>query len=177
MCGRFLTEQDVEFDAILALANAGGFKYGEVFPSHVVPVLTGADGAAMMTWGFPNFAPNRPSLINARSETAATTCTFRDAFARRRCLVPATGYYEWQDTGAKRKTKYEFALLDRRLLFMAGIFTERGEFAILTRGAVPEFAAIHDRMPVIIPRERHEDWLRDVADISDCVTALEYAKV
>jgi putative SOS response-associated peptidase YedK len=159
MCGRFLTEEDDELDALVELARLGGvFKYGEVYPTNIVPVLTGAKIASAMKWGFPGFAPGKPPLINARSETAATTRTFRDAFARRRCLVPATAYYEWETLPNRKKEKYEFALPDRRLLFMAGIHTETGEFAILTRAADAEFRSIHERMPVIIPRQRFENW-------------------
>ncbi|MDR0905301.1 MAG: SOS response-associated peptidase [Oscillospiraceae bacterium] len=177
MCGRFLTEEDDEMDALIELSRIGdAFKYGEVFPTNIVPVVTGAGTAAAMKWGFPGFAPGKPPLINARSETIATTRTFRKSFFERKCLVPATAYYEWRPLPSKKKDKYEFALADRKLIFMAGIYTENGEFAILTRDATPEFRDIHERMPVIIPRERHAEWFNG-KDVQENVTELEFAKV
>jgi putative SOS response-associated peptidase YedK len=90
-------------------------------------------------------------------------------------LVPATGYYEWKTLANKRKEKYEFTLPGRRLLFMAGVYSESGEFAILTRDAAAEFAGVHERMPVIVARGAVGDWFGG-GDV-DAVTELEFARV
>ena len=169
MCGRYFIEiSDEELLEIIAEAerNQTGryeaplFLGGDIFPSAIVPVVTNT-GARFMKWGFPNLAPDRPPLINAKSETAHTLRTFSDAMMQRRCLVPATAYYEWQDVGKKKKDKYEFALPEQGLFYMAGIFAPNNDFAILTRQATIEFMPIHDRMPVIIPRSHAREWLVD----------------
>jgi putative SOS response-associated peptidase YedK len=176
-----LVEEGAEFDDILRLADESGdapdYKYGDVFPGQIVPVLTGTRDARLMRWGFP--APfDRNPFINARSETAASTRTFASAYKNRRCLVPATAYYEWKQLPSGRKEKYEFTYRGRRLLYLAGIFSESGEFAILTRDAAPDYREIHARMPVIIAHERRETWLSDPADAcSHAVTELEYRAV
>ena len=169
MCGRYFIDiSDEELLELIAEAErtqtgryeAPLFLGGEIFPSAIVPVVTN-EGARFMKWGFPNLAPNRPSLINAKSETAHTLRTFSDAMKQRRCLVPATAYYEWQDVGKKKKDKYEFALSEQGVCYMAGIFAPSNDFTILTRQATAEFMPIHDRMPVIIPRLYIREWLVD----------------
>jgi putative SOS response-associated peptidase YedK len=181
MCGRYLIEQDDEFTQILYTASdgdtGGDEPYGEVFPSCIVPVLTGTSVARFMRWGFP--APfDRNPFINARSETAGVVRTFADAYNNRRCLVPATAYYEWKLLSGKRREKYEFALPGRGLMYFAGIYSETNEFAILTRDAAPELCAIHERMPVIIPRESREYWLSGGTDaLSRAETRLDFRAV
>ena len=102
---------------------------------------------------------------NARSETVSTTSAFKDAFARRRCLVPADGFYEW--TGEKgRKTKWLITVADQRCFCFAGLWRSCRDrrrpidsFTILHGLAGPDMAPIHDRQPVILPRDRWRDWL------------------
>jgi putative SOS response-associated peptidase YedK len=102
---------------------------------------------------------------NARSETITTTGAFKDAFARRRCLVPADGFFEW--TGEKRaKTKWLITAADQPWFCFAGLW-EHAEtadgpvdsFTILTTAAGPDMAAYHARQPVILPLDRRMDWL------------------
>ena len=166
MCGRyFIDPDDIELEELLSLtekllADASGLpplKGGEIFPGATVPVIT-ADKTQLMIWGYPGFAAKRP-LINARSETAAVKKTFSAAMAARRCLIPASGYYEWKTLGNKRKEKYAFRLSDRTIMLMAGIYAPGGRFAILTREAAPAISEIHNRMPVIIPRNLSAAWL------------------
>jgi putative SOS response-associated peptidase YedK len=102
---------------------------------------------------------------NARSESVSTTSAFRDAFARRRCLVPADGFFEW--TGQKgRKTKWLITVAGERCFCFAGLWdhaqTADGpvdSFTILTTAAGPDMAPIHDRQPLILARERWRAWL------------------
>jgi putative SOS response-associated peptidase YedK len=107
-----------------------------------------------------------PKLINARAETAADKGLFRAALARRRCVVPADGFYEWARVdvpGARGRTKpvrqpYRFTRLDGAPLGLAGIHDDAG-FAILTTAANALVATLHDRMPVILPPDALEAWL------------------
>ena len=126
--------------------------------------------AVMFRWGLvPHWAKdprigNR--LINARIETAAQKPSFRDAFRRRRCLIPADGFYEWQSRG-KHKQKFLIRGASGRLLALAGLW-ERWRDAngvpvetctILTTEPNDLLRPIHDRMPVIVPRDHYRDWL------------------
>lgn len=185
VCGRYLIEdEDYEIEEIIAAAKRNAqdfpqemaFAPGEIFPGSLAPVITAGGAARFMIWGFPNFAAQRRPHINARSETAATLRTFGAAMASRRCLVPASGYYEWKSLGAKRKEKYAFRLPGGAALYMAGIYSPDGKFAILTREAAPELAEIHDRMPVILPKELSGAWLDESPDVMlEAVTQLLYA--
>ena len=204
MCGRYLIEIDEkELKEILSAAEVSAderldqlsftFSGGEIFPGSSAPVIT-AGGVRYMTWGFPSISeslnPHTPQgvissrarpgihLINARSETAATSKTFGEAFDARRCVVPASAYFEWKQTGKKRKVKYEITLPMRAPLYMAGIYTINGQFAILTRDAAPVIAEIHDRMPVIMPKSLIDAWLKQSPDaLNQAVTDLQFAPV
>jgi putative SOS response-associated peptidase YedK len=115
-------------------------------------------------------------LINARAETVAVKPAFRRAFAKRRCILPADGYYEWQaisDEGKKRKQPYFIYRTDGGSLAFAGIYELwRDEAvppdhehawlwtaAIITTQATDDVGQIHDRMPMVITREHWADWL------------------
>ena len=105
-------------------------------------------------------------LINARSETVAEKPAFRDAFRRRRCLIPATGFYEWKREGS-RKQPFFFRMKDEAPFAFAGLW-ERWKAAdgkvlesctILTTEANEVLLHVHDRMPVILHRSEYELWL------------------
>ena len=186
MCGRFLVSGE-ELKEILEAAEASAdacmgqlsftFRGGEVFPSDTVPVIT-ANGVRFMTWGFPSILENQRAHINARSETAATSKTFGEAMAARRCIVPASAYFEWKQTGKKHKDKYEFTLPGRTPLYMAGIYTADGQFAILTREAASSMTDIHGRMPVILPKSLIGLWINQSSEVmSQAVTELQFSPV
>ena len=112
-----------------------------------------------MKWGYQ--LPDGKLIFNARSETAAQKAMFADGMRQRRCLVPADSYYEWQKTGQGKK-KYEIAPTDVNGFFLAGIYRiEQGRpvFSILTKDPVESIAFIHNRMPVILPKDAMTDWL------------------
>jgi putative SOS response-associated peptidase YedK len=103
--------------------------------------------------------------INARSETAREKPTFRSSFSRRRCLVPADGFFEWKLIG-KRKQPFYVRFDDARLFAMAGLWDRwSGEgrvvdsVTILTTEPSPLLASLHDRMPVILPPKHFDAWL------------------
>jgi putative SOS response-associated peptidase YedK len=123
-----------------------------------------------LTWGFvPAFTKvlkeaRRP--VNARAETVATSGMFRNAFAKRRCLVPAAAFYEWQ-AGPDGKTPYAIARADGDPMAFAGIWegwrSPEGDilrsFAIVTTTANAQMAALHERMPVILEQADWPGWL------------------
>ena len=106
------------------------------------------------TWGFGSGA------INARSETAERI--FRKAFAERRVVVPADGFYEWTGPRVARRPVW-FRPRAGGLLYLAGLAETlpdgRLGFVVLTTEAVGEVACVHDRMPVLLPREKVQSWL------------------
>jgi putative SOS response-associated peptidase YedK len=128
----------------------------------------------LVRWGFvPSYlkdATGFPLLFNARGETAAEKPVFRNAIRRRRCLVPATGFYEWRREGQGRhvvRTPYLCARADGSPMALGAIWetnvsADGGEIdtaAILTTAANGAMAAIHDRMPVIVEPADFETWL------------------
>ncbi len=171
MCGRYTLFTDMELkeidDIINQLANDPNFgrmKTGEVFPTEVVPVLTpnmNRNRAVphLFTWGFPSFH-SKKVIINARAETVHEKPMFRASVERRRCVVPSTGFYEWDC----RKKKFLYNMPDSPLLYMAGIYNQfEGEnrFVILTTDSNPSVSDVHERMPLVLDREQVEEWLFD----------------
>jgi len=105
-------------------------------------------------------------LINARAETVASKPSFRDAFRKRRCLIPADGFYEWKATGDKTKQPYFITRGDARPFAFAGLWEhwKQNESAIdsctiITTDASPHLRALHERMPVILAPEDYDRWL------------------
>jgi len=148
---------------------------GEIRPMDIAPVIaTSASrrtvGAYPMRWGFRH--PTRGMLVfNTRSETAAEKPLFCTSISDRRCLIPASGYYEWQNADGK-KTKFSFFSGDHESLYLAGLYLRSSHdklpfFTILTRGATAELKGIHARMPVILPKDRMVDWLSPEKDYND----------
>jgi putative SOS response-associated peptidase YedK len=126
----------------------------------------------VLRWGLvPRWAPDLKGAaraINARAETVAEKPSFRDAFARRRCLVPAEGFYEWQVTGTKTKQPYSIAPADGGLLVFAGLWEAWREpasgevvrtFTIVTTAANEALRPLHERMPVMLSRDAWPVWL------------------
>ena len=144
-------------------------------PIGVVRMEHGARHFALVRWGFiPSWVkevkPGKP-LINARGETVMEKPSFRNAMRRRRCLVPADGYYEW--SGAEgRKVPFFVQAADKGLFALAGLWehwmgTDGSELetaVLMTIAPNAELATIHDRMPVIIAPEDYETWLTGAAE-------------
>lgn len=166
MCGRyqFTAEQCEEIrqiaEAIQRKYGAGAWTPGEIRPSNHAPVLLdGAGGPVpkLMKWGYQ--LPGT-LVINARAETAAEKPLFRDSVRSRRCLIPSTGFYEWD--GQKRK--YLFTLPREGALYMAGLYDRRGNedcYCILTTSPNASMRPFHDRMPLILTGEQRHRWLAD----------------
>lgn len=183
MCGRYtLTRQEVVVEELQAAIGASAQSEWwkprfNVAPTQPAPVVTLRDGVRtieMMRWGLvPHWAAGKdnkaPLMINARIEGVDTKPVFRDALARRRCLVPADGFFEWKRAGLgkgeKPKPMY-FHPRGRRLFAFAGLWararTDAGEqlsFAIVTGPANELVSRIHDRMPVVLSPDIYDAWL------------------
>lgn len=174
MCGRYtlFTEEEYQdirniIDSIQDRINGKSMKTGEIFPTNLAPVLISLQNRVepeAAVWGFPNFR-NKGVIINARSETAAEKRMFQKPLMTSRCVVPTTGFYEWDAD----KQKHLFRLPETGELYLAGLCNEfAGErrYVILTAAANPSMADIHNRMPVIIPKHRIEEWLLQPETVS-----------
>lgn len=183
MCGRFtlaLSPEDVAallnlnaaLDEELGLAPSWNVAPGQNVVAAACPEPGATAAAALFRWGLVPSWVDDPSmgnrLINARSETVAEKSSFREAYRRRRCLVPADGFYEWQRRG-KAKQPWIFRVKDEPGFCFAGLWDvwnppEGGEplhsCTILTTAANELMAPVHDRMPVIVKGEDQEVWLK-----------------
>lgn len=184
MCGRFFL--DVDFENVLehyfgGMAGYPAIEYEprEIFPSNVIPVVhrgkTEERTMHLMKWGFAPVFMKR-LLINARAETVAQKNLFREAFVRRRCLIPASGYYEWEvagQAGTKQdKVKKKITVEGQPVISFAGIYDrfqdkEGKSFwaaAILTKASDGAVRDVHDRMPLILTREQESVWIAQHAN-------------
>ena len=177
MCGRYASSRD-------ARDLAGAFEVQEppeqalppswnVAPTDPVHAVLQRDGSRRLTvlrWGLvPSWAKDAKGaarLINARQETVTTKPAFRAAYARRRCLLPADGYYEWQVDGT-RKQPWFLSSADGGPLAMAGLYEvwspPQGErlwtCTVITTAAADDTGHIHDRTPLVVPRADWARWL------------------
>lgn len=179
MCGRYTlsvpSEDLVEVFDVPEPAFALAPRFN-VAPGQEAPVV-GEDRRGrrmgLLRWGLvPAWADeaSRP-FVNARGESAARTPSFRQAYAHRRCLVPADGFYEWCEEGG-RKVPYWFHPVEGRVLSFAGIWEHwerpgqepRDGFAILTVAANDDVRPIHERMPMIVADRDRVAWLAKDTD-------------
>jgi putative SOS response-associated peptidase YedK len=174
VCGRYTLTSDAEevveaFD-VPPLSFDHHPRYN-IAPGQEAPVCARdvrGRRVGLMRWGLvPSWADEpRSGFINARGETVGRTRSFRDAFLRRRCLVPADGFFEWHRS-AGGGVPYYFRAASDRLVSFAGIWERwarpdaepRFGFAILTTAANEEVASVHDRMPVVIPPHERAIWI------------------
>ena len=182
MCGRDVLDVDVDsVVSALALDRAPASiepryniapGYGGVGAPWIARIA--ADGKRELVsarwWLIPHFwskpLQDLPSTFNARSEDIAHKPMFRDSFKKRRCLVPASGWYEFRGKPGKKES-FLFRIPSAPVFAFAGIYDEwtspEGEvipsFAITTTTPCPVAAAIHDRMPVVLHREQYATWL------------------
>jgi len=164
-----------------------------VAPSREAYVVLDDQGrvAKAMKWGLvPSWSKDRTignRLINARLDTAGEKPSFRSAFRKRRCLVAADGFYEWQVQANGPKQPYFLHSARQPLLPMAGIFeephnqtddgsfgeTEPFTFSILTTEAVANIASIHHRMPVMVPPANWSAWLdSEIQDVEEVLALV-----
>ncbi len=209
MCGRFLNKlPPAEMVRLFATKNVVPNYPARFNIAPTDPVLavrfnakTGERSLDALRWGLvPYWAKDLSMgarLINARAETLATTPAFRDAFQRRRCLIPAGGFYEWRKDG-KTRTPYAVVPTDEPLFAFAGLWENwrdpsaraqdeaakgdpstsaqdapRVRSCSIVTGAPNELLApIHDRMPVILPRDAWPQWLGEAPADAAALQAL-----
>ena len=177
MCGRYTlsTPTDLLTDLYQLEAAESAAPRFNIAPTQEAPVVrvdspAGGRRLDLLRWGLVPFWAKDPAIgnrmINARAETAAEKPAYRVSLRKRRCLIPADGFYEWMATeGAKQP--YFFHRRDGLPLAMAGLWDRwnKGEegtldsFTILTTGPDEIVAPIHKRMPVILDSEHHDRWL------------------
>jgi putative SOS response-associated peptidase YedK len=195
MCGRYRLSRRAEILAVYYAEYEGldwDARYN-IAPTQSVPVIRQdakepVRRASLMRWGLiPSWAKDAAiggRMINARAETAPEKPAFKDSLQRRRCLIPADGFYEWQRTG-KNKQAFCFELVDRQPFAFAGLWDcWRGPHqavletcTILTTTPNRLLTDVHDRMPVILPPDSYDLWLdpgfRDTAAAVEMLTPFD----
>jgi len=166
MCGRFLI--DYEFRDLIDKYNLakyqGSMNKGEIFPSQGVMTIVQKYAIAMQ-WGF-DFKWSSKRIINARAETIFEKKTFKNLAKSKRCIIPASAYFEWQKKN-DQKIKHKIFDDSKNILSFAGLYqvmkSETSEkiyqFTILTKAADDQIRSIHHRMPVIVDEKDIEEWL------------------
>ncbi len=179
MCGRynFTVEQNDEIIEILEKLNAkfhnAAVKTGDIYPTNQAPILTLEQeeiSPTISAWGFPKFN-EKGVIINARSESAFEKKTFRDSLLNRRCIIPSTGFYEWDS----EKRKFLFRMEGTKVLYMAGLYSRYGEelrFVILTTEANASMKEIHTRMPLVIPKQEIATWIKENSATGELLTRV-----
>lgn len=179
MCGRYTLASSTDDLAEAFDVPVPTFEWPpryNIAPSQQAPVVAeDARGrrVGLLTWGLaPGWMDDPgPGFINARGESVHTKPAFRDGFERRRCLVPADGFYEWRKEGGA-KVPHWLHPAEGGVLSFAGLWDTwsrpgaepRHTFTILTTDANGEVRPIHDRMPVVIAADARDAWLAKDAD-------------
>jgi len=179
MCGRFYL--DVDFDDILdrygyLIFDDHYTPRNEIYPTQKITTISRIDKELQMTymdWGFTASFTKQP-LINARSETVFQKPMFSDTILEGRCIVPATGYFEWLKEG-RNKIKYSVFMEDHTLFSMAGVYRILKQspsqyvyqVSILTQEATPDIAWLHNRMPLILDSSIEKNYLDADLKIND----------
>ena len=189
MCGRFAFYSPHE--AVIRLFGVAAAPEIEprwnIAPTQFIATVREPGGpreVAMLYWGLvPSWAKDKSigaRMINARSETLGEKPSFRNAFRRRRCLILADGYYEWQRAGAV-KQPYFIAFTDGQPFGMAGLWERWRDPAtgeplesccIVTTSPAHTVAHVHDRMPVIVPPDAYSEWLDPGNEATDRLARL-----
>ena len=187
MCCRYYIDPDSEVEPYIRAAERSPLKErlerelskpmltsGEVRPTDLVPVIA-PDKSRIptvfpMVWGF-HLPDSKVPIINARVETAHEKATFRDSWENRRCVIPASYYFEWEHlttASGKKKTGEKFRIQPEgnSIVFFAGLYrvevikgVKVPVFTILTTEAAEEVRFIHDRMPVMLAKDDADRWV------------------
>jgi len=189
MCGRFvLTATPEELAALFGYLDGDWFppRYN-IAPTQPIAAIRLGRGArrfALVRWGLVPAWVEDPRtfslLINARAEGLATRPAFKAAFQYRRCLVPATGFYEWRRGAGRQRQPYLVRRRDRQPMALAGLWetwlgrdgSEIDSACIVTTDANQVVSSIHDRMPVILDPDGWERWLDSTAHPAGSVQEL-----
>lgn len=187
MCGRYATTRSAaDLGALFESYDDTGGRLAadyNVAPTDPVPIIRisrriGGRAVSLARWGlvpaWARDAKGAARMINARAETVATTNAYAPAFARRRCLVPADGWYEWVRGDGGAKQPYFMTAQDGAVLAFAGLWSVWGGGAepmltcsIVTTAALGDLALVHDRMPLLLPPQRWSGWLAGGGESAD----------
>ncbi len=178
MCGRYYIDDETskEIQKIIEeldkKSSAPRIKTGEIYPTDDVPILVGKSNGIepdVLKWGFPNYKGSG-IIINARAETASDKRMFGEHLLSRRCIVPASGFYEWNTN----KEKIYFTPKEKSILYMAGIFDREQRFVIVTTDANTSISDVHDRMPLLLRKEQIEPWVYDSMQMKEILKQTPY---
>jgi len=190
MCGRYALSTPADIlSAIFDIPIPSPYhpRYNIAPTQDTLIICAGTDGRAaiMARWGFiPSWRTadqKGPEPINARCESAATSRLFAQPLRRQRCVVPASGFYEWQKvSGAKHKRAYLARSPDGSVLALAGVWSSRPtrggtsieSFAILTCAPNASMKPIHDRMPLILSADARDAWLDPGTDDAGTIAQM-----
>jgi putative SOS response-associated peptidase YedK len=183
MCGRFTQKnkkEDIEKEFGVDTGEAEVRVSYNIAPTQLVGavrVVNETREYADLKWGLiPSWAKDdsfAARLINARAETLADKPSFRNAYRKRRCLIPASGFYEWETTPDGKQPHY-FYLKEKDIFGFGGLWEEWldketgeliGSCTIITTEANAVLEPIHERMPVILERENYRTWLDPASDM------------
>jgi len=193
MCGRYATTRSdadltLLFDAVdVTESLAPSWNVAPTDPVPLIRVSQRHDARVLDSarWGLvPPWAADLRAgarMINARAETVATSRAFAPSFARRRCLVPADGWFEWVRDG-QRKQAFYMTPADGSVLAFAGIWSAWGPESVLTcsivtTAALGGLARVHDRMPLVLPAERWSPWLAGGGDSDELLRPMSPAEL
>lgn len=193
MCGRFALAVDSKkiqehFDIPKMLIEVSPMY--NIAPQSFVPVIYEQKDIQIreMKWGLVPSWSREPKVkfsnFNARSETIQTSAAYRNSFATKRCLIPATGFYEWQVQDDGTKKPLHIHLSSNTMFSFAGLYDiwtdiegkELWTCTILTREANDFMKLIHDRMPVILQKEAYIPWLENTTSASDKMSIIQSSK-
>ena len=194
MCCRYCIEKDIDgYDDMIEVLSRSSLtaKFiethgrplvttGEVRPADIVPVIApdshGDKSFFPMQWGFMA-KDNKRTIFNARVETAAVKPTFRDAWRSHRCIIPASYYLEWEhfkspDGKVKTGDKYAIQPAGSTTTQLCGLYRiEDGYpvFVILTKEPTARLSLIHDRMPLMLPEDKINEWINPSSDPEELI--------
>ena len=197
MCTRYYMEMSPELRPIVEKAKRSALTGrmidrlgkplktdGEIRPTDMAPVIapdqSGNPAIFPMVWGYRIPGLNHP-VVNTRVESASRKDVWKDGWNRHRCIVPASWYYEWEHiraAGGKMKagSKYLIQTKGTSLIFLAALYRieefqdlKYPVFSVLTRQPSEELKKLHDRMPVMLPENMVNDWIRPENKAEDLV--------
>ncbi len=192
MCGRFTSKakpKEIEKEFKISIPQDALFKPRyNIAPTQIIPAVLEQDGERIINglkWGLiPHWSKDdsfASKLINARAETLSEKSSFRDAFKKHRCIIPASGFYEWNKKSSGTKQPFYFYLKGKEVFGFAGLWEEwldkeSGEqietCTIITTEANKVLEPIHDRMPVILKPKNYEQWLDEKENDTDKLQKL-----
>lgn len=160
MCGRYLFSQTLDQESLdfletLEVSEKQSLSLQDVYPSQKTLVLKDPTHYQVMRWGYQKW-DSKQVIINARTESVQDSPFFKEDLKLRRCIIKASGFYEWDHD----KQKHLIQPKEDEAFYMAGLYTDEKEprFAILTQASSDEFSQLHHRIPLMIPKKYLQEY-------------------